>query len=92
MFQEPIFRKSEFEGRYERTWAAMEKAGLDAIITYNPGNQFWLTGYMGSLSAKRFPEFSHHALYPKVILPRGKEPIIVGFVMPQEAYQNETYV
>ena len=92
MFQQPIFAKSEFNSRYERTWEAMGNAGLDAIITYNPGNQFWLTGYTGSLSAKRFPEFSHHALFPKVVLARGHEPVIVGFVMPQETYQNETHV
>ena len=47
---------------------------------------------MGSLSAKRFPEFSHHALYPKVVLAHGREPVIVGFVMPEETYRHETYV
>lgn len=92
MFHQPVFEKSEFEGRHERAWEAMGSAGLDAIITYNPGNQFWLTGYMGSLSAKRFPEFSHHALYPKVVLARGRDPVIVGFVMPEETYRQETHV
>lgn len=92
MFHEPVFSRGEFQARYERTWAAMEAAGLDAIVTYNPGNQFWLTGYTGSLSAKRFPEFSHHALFPKVVLAHGREPVIVGFVMPQETYEHETYV
>jgi Xaa-Pro aminopeptidase len=51
MFNEPVFQKSEFESRYERAWVAMGEAGLDAIVAYNPGNQFWLSGYMGSLSA-----------------------------------------
>lgn len=92
MFNEPIFQKSEFESRYARAWEAMGEAGLDAIVVYNPGNQFWLSGYMGSLSAKRFPEFSHHVLYPKILLPRGGEPVIIGFVMPQETYANETYI
>ena len=92
MFHEPVFRKAEFERRYERTWQKMGEAGLDAVVTYNPGNQFWLTGYTGSLSAKRFPEFSHHALFPKVVLAQEREPVIVGFVMPEETYQRETYV
>ena len=92
MFHEPIFSRGEFSGRHERAWRKMEEAGLDAIVTYNPGNQFWLTGYMGSLSAKRFPEFSHHALFPKVVLVRGQAPVIVGFVLPQETYERETYV
>lgn len=92
MFHTPVFGENEFQRRYERAWERMEKAGIDALVCYNPGNQFWLTGYMGSLSAKRFPEFSHHALCPKVILPRGKQPILVGFVMPQETYEHETYI
>jgi len=92
MFHTPVFDQDEFQRRYERAWQRMEQAGLDALVCYNPGNQFWLTGYMGSLSAKRFPEFSHHALYPKVILPLGKQPILVGFVMPQETYEHETHI
>ncbi len=92
MFHEPVFSRGEFQARYERAWRKMGEAGLDAIVTYNPGNQFWLTGYMGSLSAKRFPEFSHHALYPKVVLARGHDPVIVGFVLPRETYERETHV
>lgn len=70
----------------------MADAGLEALIAYSPGNQFWLTGFLGSLSAKRFPEFSHHVLFPKVILPQGREPIIVGLQTPAETYARETYV
>ncbi len=92
MFQEPVFPRHEFQGRYERTWRRMEAAGLDALVAYSAGNQFWLTGYLGSLSAKRFPEFSHDVLFPKVVLPRGEEPVIVGFQMPAETYANETHI
>ncbi|MEQ8660258.1 MAG: aminopeptidase P family N-terminal domain-containing protein, partial [Gammaproteobacteria bacterium] len=92
MFNQPVFQKAEFEQRYERAWEAMGAAGLDAIVTYSAGNQFWLTGYTGSLSAKRFPEFAHHALFPKVVMARGHAPVIVGFVMPQETYANETWI
>ena len=67
MFQQPVFPEAEFQDRYERTWQRMEDAGLDAIVAYSAGNQFWLSGYLGSLSAKRFPEFSHDVLFPKVV-------------------------
>ena len=92
MFQEPVFPRHEFQARYERAWRAMEKAGLDALVAYSAGNQFWLTGYLGSLSAKRFPEFSHDVLFPKVVLPRGEAPVIVGFQMPAETFANETHI
>jgi Xaa-Pro aminopeptidase len=92
MFHQPIFPKHEFQHRFERAWQQMAAAGLDALIAYSPGNQFWLTGFLGSLSAKRFPEFSHHVLFPKVILPQGRAPIIVGLQTPAETYARETYV
>ncbi len=84
MFHQPVFPKEEFQVRYERAWQKMAEANLDALIAYSPGNQFWLSGFLGSLSAKRFPEFSHHAIFPKVLLPRDREPIIIGFQMPAE--------
>lgn len=92
MFHQPIFPKNEFQQRYERAWQKMAETGLDAVIAYSPGNQFWLTGFLGSLSAKRFPEFSHHVLFPKVILPREREPILVGLHTPAETYATETHV
>jgi len=92
MFHEPIFPRSEFHKRYGRAWQKMAEVGLDALIGYSPGNQFWLTGFLGSLSAKRFPEFSHQVLFPKVILPREREPIIVGLQTPAETYARETHV
>lgn len=69
MFHEPFFPASEFEARHQRAWQTMEAAELDALIGYSPGNQFWLVGFQGSLSAKRFPEFAHHVIYPKTPAP-----------------------
>ncbi len=92
MFQQPIFPKSEFQKRFERAWQKMAEAGLEALIAYSPGNQFWLTGFLGSLSAKRFAEFAHHVLFPKVVLPREQEPIIVGLKTVAETYARETHV
>lgn len=92
MFHQPVFPKEEFQTRYERAWQKMAEANLDALIAYSAGNQFWLTGFLGSLSAKRFPEFSHHVLFPKVILPRDHDPIIVGFQMLAETYARSTHI
>lgn len=92
MFHEPLFPKSEFQRRFARAWRQMGEANLDALIAYSPGNQFWLTGFLGSLSARRFPEFSHHVLFPKVILPQEREPIIVGLQTPAETYAKSTHV
>lgn len=92
MFQTPPFTEHEFQRRYERAWERMEEDGLDAIVAYSAGNQFWLSGYLGSLSAKRFPEFSHDVLFPKIVLPRGEAPVMVGFQMPAETYANESHI
>lgn len=92
MFQQPICPRGEFEHRFHRAWQRMDEARLEALIAYSPGNQFWLTGFLGSLSAKRFPEFSQHAIFPKVVLPRQREPIIVGLETAAETYARETYV
>ncbi len=92
MFQQPIFPKSEFQQRFARAWQKMAEAELEALIAYSPGNQFWLTGFLGSLSAKRFPEFAHDVIFPKVILPREREPIIVGLKTAAETYARGTHV
>lgn len=92
MFQQPIFPKSEFQKRFERVRQKMAEAGLEALIAYSPGNQFWLTGFLGSLSAKRFPEFAHDVIFPKVVLPREREPMIVGLKTAAETYARETHV
>jgi len=92
MFHEPFFPAHEFQARHERAWKKMEEARLDALIGYSPGNQFWLVGFQGSLSAKRFPEFAHHVIYPKIVLPQGREPIAVGLQTPADTYARETHV
>jgi Xaa-Pro aminopeptidase len=92
MFHQRVFPKEEFQTRYERAWQKMAEANLDALIAYSAGNQFWLTGFLGSLSAKRFPEFSHHVLFPKVILARDHDPSIVGFQMLAETYARSTHI
>ncbi|WP_075220747.1 ectoine hydrolase DoeA [Acuticoccus yangtzensis] len=41
------FGEDEYEARIAKVRAAMEKAGLDAIIVSDPSNMAWLTGYDG---------------------------------------------
>ncbi len=41
------FSDEEYETRLARTRAAMEKAGIDTLITSDPSNMAWLTGYDG---------------------------------------------
>ena len=43
----PSFPDAEYWARIEKTRAAMEAAGLDAIIVTDPSNMAWLTGYDG---------------------------------------------
>ncbi|MGB7318947.1 MAG: ectoine hydrolase DoeA [Planktotalea sp.] len=41
------FTTDEYLGRITKTRAAMERAGLDAIVVSDPSNMSWLTGYDG---------------------------------------------
>ncbi|RAI03199.1 ectoine hydrolase DoeA [Acuticoccus sediminis] len=41
------FEPAEFEARIAKTRAAMERAGVDAIVVSDPSNMAWLTGYDG---------------------------------------------
>ncbi|WP_299822255.1 ectoine hydrolase DoeA [uncultured Jannaschia sp.] len=41
------FTDAEYESRLARTRVAMEKAGIDVLITSDPSNMAWLTGYDG---------------------------------------------
>ncbi len=72
---EPIFPKSEFDGRYERARKLMAEAGFQAIVAYSPGNQFWLSGFRGSAGAGRIAEYTQQVVLPKVVLPLTGEPV-----------------
>jgi ectoine hydrolase len=41
------FSKEEYESRIAKTRAAMEEYGVDLLITVDPSNMAWLTGYDG---------------------------------------------
>jgi Xaa-Pro aminopeptidase len=42
-----LFERQEYMARVARAKAAMEKAGMSALVVASPANQFWLTGYDG---------------------------------------------
>ncbi len=44
---EPNFTREEYAERLSRTRSAMAEAGLDALVTVDPSNMAWLTGYDG---------------------------------------------
>jgi len=41
----PAFLKAEYDDRLGRVRAAMQSAGLEALIIGDPSNINWLTGY-----------------------------------------------
>src|SRR2546427_5001936 len=71
----------------------MEKAGLDAMIAYQPGDVFWLSGYddNSSVSGRQFPTLNY-MVFPRVILPRNGDPVIAGFSAGEETYRKLTWI
>jgi hypothetical protein len=67
----------------------MVEADLRAIIGDNPGNQFWLSGFRGSVGAGRIAEYSQQVVLPKVVLPLIGEPALTGLLAIAEAYAQE---
>jgi Xaa-Pro dipeptidase len=88
---DPIFPKSEFDARYERARKLMAEAGLQAIIGYSPGNQFWLSGFRGNAGIGRIAEYTQQVVLPKVVLPLTGEPALTGLTAIAEAYAQETH-
>ena len=43
--REPAFSVDEYRGRLRRAHAAMDAAGLDALLVMNPANVFYLSGF-----------------------------------------------
>ena len=88
----PLFPKSEFEDRYNKIRNAMSNQGLDAVIAFSPVNIFWASGYLGSPSHRKSPEFIHGFSYPWIIIPKEDEPIIVGNSGATKSYERETTI
>lgn len=67
----PRFSAEEYAARLDRTRAAMEAAGLDALVVSDPSNMHWLTGYDG------WSFYVHQA----VIVPPTGNPLFWGRMM-----------
>ncbi len=76
------FTDAEYENRLSRTRAAMEKAGIDVLITSDPSNMAWLTGYDG------WSFYVHQAV---VIGPTG-EPVWFGREQDAQGALRTTYM
>lgn len=84
----PILPKSEFKTRYERARKAMERAGLDALVSYNFGNSFWFSGYEGWADGA----FTHSYFFPKIVFPRVGDPAILQWEQAVEACRRSTWI
>ena len=62
------FSREEYQQRIDRTRVAMEAAGVDLLIVYDPSNKSWLTGYDG------WSFYVHEC----VLLGMDGEPVYVG--------------
>ncbi len=71
----------------------MAKAGLSALIAFQPGDSFWLSGFdeNSSVSGRQFPTLNY-MVYPRVILPLDGEPVMVGFTAGEETYRKLTWI
>ena len=76
------FSAAEYENRLARTRAAMDKAGIDTLITSDPSNMAWLTGYDG------WSFYVHQAV---IIGPFG-EPVWFGREQDAQGAMRTTYM
>jgi Xaa-Pro dipeptidase len=88
---QPIFPKSEFDGRYDRARKLMTDSGFQAIVAYSPGNQFWLSGFRGGASTGRIAEYAQQVVLPKIVLPLNGDPALTGLTAMAEAYARDTH-
>jgi Xaa-Pro aminopeptidase len=87
----PLFPKAEFEFRHSRVRKAMTDAKLDAVIAFAPVNIFWSSGFLGSPSHRKTPEFIHGASYPWVVISHD-ETALVGNSAAVPSYEHETTI
>ena len=76
------FTRAEYEARLEKTRAAMAKGGADTLVSTDPSNMAWLTGYDG------WSFYVHQA----VIIPSTGEPIWWGRAMDAQGAKRTVYM
>ncbi len=84
------FPKQEYDARYESLRNAMDD--IDTILTYNPNNVSWLTGFLGTVYTKRYAAFASGTAFPRAIfnIDNGISMVTVGGI--EDAIKEETYV
>jgi ectoine hydrolase len=79
---EKNFTSGEYEGRINKTRAAMAAADLDAIVACDPSNMSWLTGYDG---------WSFY-VFQGVILTQSGDPIWWGRAMDAQGARRTVFM
>lgn len=65
---------SEIEARRSKAQAAMERAGLDALVVFNPDNVFYLTSFANMVHERPFVLVLPAKGDPVFVMPRLEEP------------------
>lgn len=76
------FSREEYQQRLAKTRAAMEKAGVELLVVYDPSNKSWLTGYDG------WSFYVHEC----VLLAMEGEPVYVGRGMDAVGATRTTFM
>ncbi|MFM9844283.1 MAG: M24 family metallopeptidase [Dongiaceae bacterium] len=76
------FSREEFRARLEKSWASMQRHGLDLLIVSDPANMAWITGYDG------WSFYVHQC----VLVPLGEEPIWFGRMQDVQGAYRRTYL
>lgn len=78
-----VFSRSEFSERLRNIKAAMEKKGLDVLISTNPANMNYLSGYDG---------YSFYVIQGVIVLLDEEEPIWIGREMDRPGAAFTTWM
>jgi ectoine hydrolase len=76
------FSQAEYRARLEKTWAKMEKKGIELLIVTDPANMAWITGYDG------WSFYVHQC----VLVPLGEDPIWYGRMQDVQGAYRRTYL
>lgn len=78
-----VFKKSEFVQRLNKTKESMQKLGIDVLLTTNPANMNYLSGYDG---------YSYYVEQGVIVIQDQEEPIWVGRRMDVNGAKLTTWI
>ena len=79
------FPKDEFEGRWQRAQAAMDKAGLDALFVTERTNYRYFSG-------NQTIQFNNKQRPMTVLIPRKGKPVMMVYGLEAQLIRDETWV